>query len=556
MGGRADAAPYANPQWRDGRGEAMYCDTICLDGPKLDRVARTATRSMLLAGQVHLSKDQGKMHMRVKYNALAQPALWCFWRVALAHPGFHPAASRTLTPGLQSTSEQDLYEVKGLTRKRSADNQFLDILPEYPGGRSYQTDYGDWRSSQTVSPTDFLLLGTGKRQKEGENDYGGMNTHSHFASPFLHAGHDPSQDEMIKTHYTQGHTVQQSHQMDHGHEHLSTSYPPLSLSPYYGYSNDLGLVSENNIYDFPQSDSNINPAEQSYGTFDPSISYWQSELLPDLGNFDGVGLLFEQLNQKSTQGEESSTTHRIQESQLPRMDQDHSHNFMESMPTVPSIFHSVPSASHHGTETTSLIYGGENTQLATSQPQMNIQDVVGQMNNRGLDEYPYNWPSLHLSEDQDEIQFKALMNDLEGKSNYPEALSDIGMNLRNEELALNSLKDKSDTLPKGCGDLSKNGGSKGLETCPFETQNRLEATFRENFQIENSKVSVEIDRVHSGASGDIIESIKLKLNGILQEKNNGAECFISDRSTSEFIKRFEGKQVLQGFIRDHQDCYL
>jgi hypothetical protein len=86
--------------------------------------------------------------MQVRYHALAQPALWCLaWGVALAHPGLCPSASRTFTPGLVS-SEHDSV---GLTQKRPADNQLLDLHPEYPGGSSYQTSYRNWRSSQSRS---------------------------------------------------------------------------------------------------------------------------------------------------------------------------------------------------------------------------------------------------------------------------------------------------------------------------------------------------------------------------------------------------------------------
>jgi hypothetical protein len=55
---------------------------------------------------------------------------------------------------------------------------------------------------EAVNPTDFLLLGAEKRQKEGEEDYGRMNTHSFFASHLPHAGDGPSQDEMMKAHHT------------------------------------------------------------------------------------------------------------------------------------------------------------------------------------------------------------------------------------------------------------------------------------------------------------------------------------------------------------------
>jgi hypothetical protein len=97
--------------------------------------------------------------------------------------------------------------------------------------------------------------------------------------------------------------------MEQEYEKISKSCTPPFPSPFYASSSNLGLVTKSNISYLAQSDPSINSTEKIYGTNEPAIAYWQSELLTDFGDF-GRSLLFEQITEKSTQGE-SSTTHGI-----------------------------------------------------------------------------------------------------------------------------------------------------------------------------------------------------------------------------------------------------
>jgi hypothetical protein len=115
----------------------------------------------------------------------------------------------------------------------------------------------------------------------------------------------------------------------------------------------------------------------------------------------------------------------------------------------------VVSTSHHDTEARSFILGSENTQLETSQPKKNIP-VVCRLNQEGLDVFSSDW--LHHSEDHDEMKLKALLNDLGDKSDPPEAVSEIGMNLRNEESVFNCFKEEY-SEPEGIQNL-------GFSKCP------------------------------------------------------------------------------------------